>query len=235
MTKKTAAQCSSLVPYLRTSTDDQKLGIEAQQETTARIARDRRFAIARTFIEHESGGDNDRPELVKAMHHARRVGAALLVAKLDRLSRDATFLMTLYDGNVPIIFGDMPEIDGSAASRFMVQSMANVAEFERRRIGERTREALQALKARGVKLGTPANLTAEARARGVQVASARRTARAIAEMSDVAPIIRKLRMDGGTLQAIADHLNAEGYVARQGSAWSTTQVLRILRRSKGNA
>ena len=84
-----------------------------------------------------------RPELDKALRHARRIGAALVVAKLDRLARDSTFLMQLYDGDVALIFGDLAEIDGSAASRLMVQMMANIAEFERRRIGERTKEALR--------------------------------------------------------------------------------------------
>lgn len=221
-----------LVPYRRTSTDDQRLGIDAQDTTIRRIATERGCVIVRTFTEHESGANNERPELDKAMRHARRVGAAILVAKLDRLARDAGFLMKLYDSGIPIIFGDLPEVDGSAASRFIVQTMANVAEFERRRISERTREALAELKAKGVKLGTPANLTAEARIRGVKTAAANRTAKALEEMADVVPIVRDLRADGGTLQAIADHLNAEGYVTRQGGAWATTQVLRILRRSE---
>ena len=157
-----ATRCT-IVGYLRTSTADQLVGIDAQQTTVRRIAGDRGGAIVRTYVEHESGGRNDRPELDRAIRHARRVGAVLVVAKLDRLARDSGFLMRLYDGNVPILFGDLPEIDGSAASRFMVQVMASMAEFERRRIGERTREAMAELKARGVAFGTPANLD---RARG---------------------------------------------------------------------
>jgi hypothetical protein len=85
----------------------------------------------------------------KAIRHARRVGAALLVAKLVQLARDSQFLIKVYGGDVPIIFGDLPEIDGSAASRMFVQVMASVAEFERRRIGERTKEVLAALKGKG--------------------------------------------------------------------------------------
>lgn len=105
----------------------------------------------------------------------RRIGAYLVVAKLDRLARDSAFLMTIYDGQVPVIFGDLPEVDGSAASRLMVQMMANIAEFERRRIGERTKEALAVLKARGVKLGTPRNLTRDARLKGARNAAVERT------------------------------------------------------------
>ena len=133
----TKSRRAVIVGYLRTSTDDQLLGIDAQRETLERFASDRGCEIVRTFTEHESGANNDRPELDKAVNHARRVGAMLVVAKLDRLARDSGFLMELYDGSVPIAFGDLPEIDGSAASRLMVQMMANMAEFERRRTGEK--------------------------------------------------------------------------------------------------
>ena len=172
------AKTSQMVGYRRTSTDDQMLGIDAQDATLQRIANDRGCTLARVFTEHESGGNNERVELDKAMRHAKRIGAALVVAKLDRLARDSAFLMRLYDGGVPIIFGDLPEVDGSAASRMIIQVMSSVAEFERRRIGERTSEALQALKARGVKLGTPANLRHNDRLKGSRIAAANRTARA---------------------------------------------------------
>jgi DNA invertase Pin-like site-specific DNA recombinase len=168
--------------------------------------------------------------LDKAIKHARRVGALLVVAKLDRLARDSSFLMRVYDGDVPIMFGDIPEIDGSAASRLLVQMMANIAEFERRRIGERTREALAALKARGVKLGKPENLTREAQLKGSAAAATRRTIKAVEDMADVAPIAERLRAEGLPLQAIADHLNAEGYATRKGGEWSRVQVKRVLDR-----
>jgi DNA invertase Pin-like site-specific DNA recombinase len=221
---------TKIIGYYRTSTDDQRLGIEAQQATLARIAAERGCEIVRTFVEHESGGDNTRVELDKAMRHARRIAATLVVAKLDRLSRDSNFLMKLYDGDVPLIFGDLPEIDGSAASRFMVQVMANMAEFERRRIGERTKEALAELKKKGVKLGTPANLTQEARLKGAKASARKRVARAIDEQSDIAEVAVKLRADGQSLRQIAAHLNEEGYVSRKGASWAPTQVWRILKR-----
>jgi hypothetical protein len=91
--------------------------------------------------------------------HARRVGAILLVGKLDRLARDSALLMRVYDGDARIMFGDLPQVDESAAGRLLVQMMANIPEFERQRIGERTREALAALKARGMTVGKPENLT----------------------------------------------------------------------------
>ncbi len=221
---------SKIVAYLRTSTDDQRLGIDAQQATLGRIAADRDCEIVRTFVEHESGGDNARPELDKAIRHARRINAFLVVAKLDRLSRDASFLMHLYDGDVPLIFGDLPEIDGSAASRLMVQMMANIAEFERRRIGERTREALAELKAKGRKLGTPANLLPEHRRKGAAEAARRRVARAVDEMADIAAIIGPMHAEGRSSRQIAAFLNDEGYVTRKGASWTPTQVLRVLGR-----
>jgi len=224
-------QRTEIVAYKRTSTDDQRLGIQAQEEKLQQIARDRGARIVKTFTEHESGGDNERPELDKAIRHARRVGAMVVVAKLDRLARDSQFLLKLYNGNVPIVFGDLPEVDGSAASRLIVQMMANIAEFERRRIGERTKEALAMLKAKGVKLGTPANLHQAGRLKGALKAAKNRTAKAVDEMADVAETAAKMRAEGVSLAAIAASLNADGGVTRRGSSWSATQVKRVLNRA----
>jgi DNA invertase Pin-like site-specific DNA recombinase len=222
-----------IVAYLRTSTDDQRLGIEAQQATLGRIAGERGYTTIRTYTEHESGGNSERPELDKAIRHARRIGATVVVAKLDRLARDSAFLMRLFDGNVPLVFGDLPEVDGSAAGRLMVQMMANIAEFERRRIGERTREALAALKAQGKKLGTPANLTDASRRKGTARSAVRQRALAVEEMSDIAELVTPMRDAGQSLRQICAHLNGEGYVTRKGSHWTPTQVLRVLRRAAG--
>ena len=219
-----------MVPYYRTSTDDQKLGIDAQQATASRIAHDRGCVIVKTFTEHESGGFNDRPELDKAIRYARRIGAIVVVAKLDRLARDSTFLMKLYDGDVPILFGDLPEVDGSAAGRLMIQMMANMAEFERRRMGERMKDALAALKANGVKLGTPANLTNEHRLKGARIAGQRSKAKAIEHCKDIAEIALPMRQAGATFAKIAQHLNANEYVSPKGKAWTPTAVLRVLAR-----
>jgi DNA invertase Pin-like site-specific DNA recombinase len=223
------------IPYYRTSTDDQLLGIDAQHETVLRIAGQKGLKVARDWTEHESGGNNDRPALDQALRYAKRTGATIIVAKLDRLARDSQFLMKLYDGNVPIIFGDLPEVDGSAAGRLMIQMMANFSEFERRRIGERTKEALAILKGRGVKLGASRpecqNLTDADRKRGSEVAAKTRTAQAIEEMADVAEIAVKMRGEGGTLQSIADHLNAERIPSRKGAAWNPMMVKRVVDRA----
>jgi DNA invertase Pin-like site-specific DNA recombinase len=239
-----------IVGYVRTSTDDQLLGIDAQEDRLRDIARRNAYDVDQVFVEHESGGDNDRPELDKALRHARRIKAHLVVAKLDRLARDQTFLMKLVDGNVPIIFGDLENLDVSTPEgRMMLQVFGTFAEFERRRIGSRTREALRILKARGIPLGASnpkcRNLTPEARARGVVAAARNRTARAIEEQSDVAAIAAELRAEGLSLRKIAAHLNAEGYPTRDGSVptldpktgrtkggWSAVQVKRVLDRAR---
>jgi DNA invertase Pin-like site-specific DNA recombinase len=239
---------TKIVGYLRTSTDDQLLGIDAQEHRLRDIARRNTCDIDHVFIEHESGGNNERPELDKALRHARRIRASLVVAKLDRLARDQQFLMRLVDGNVPIIFGDLEDLDiTTPEGRMMLQVFGVFAEFERRRIGSRTREALRILKSRGVPLGASnpkcRNLSPDARARGSRSAARARTARAIEEQSDVAAIAAEKRAEGLSLRKIAAHLNAEGYPTRNGSVldrdagkggWSAAQVKRILDRA-GNA
>jgi DNA invertase Pin-like site-specific DNA recombinase len=220
-----------IVPYLRTSTDDQKLGIDAQRDTIQRIAWQRKADIVRAFTEHESGGNNERPELDKAIRHARRIGGIVCVAKLDRLARNASFLMRLYDGNVPLIFGDLPEIDGSAASRMMVQVMAAVAEFERRRTGERMKDWWKQRKALKLPAGCPRNMTSEGRVMGAKNAAIARTEKAIEEMADIAEIAVQMRARH-SLAEIAAHLNQEGYVTRKGASWHPIQVKRVLDRIK---
>jgi DNA invertase Pin-like site-specific DNA recombinase len=223
---------TELVGYLRTSTQDQLLGIDAQRERVELIARHRRCHVARWFTEHESGGDNTRPELDKAMRHARRIRAIVCVAKLDRLARDQSFLMRLYDGKVPIIFGDLPELSFSAADRMMVQMVASFAEFELNRMKERMREWHRQRKARGLPSGVPENLTQDGRLRGTMNAALKRTADAIEEMSDIAEIAAVKITEGWTLAQIADHLNAEGYPTRRGKSWHPIQVKRVLDRIK---
>jgi DNA invertase Pin-like site-specific DNA recombinase len=250
-----------IVPYYRTSTKDQHLGIDAQHATLDRIAGQRGCRLLRAFTEHESGGNCERVELDRAIKYARRAGAILGVGKLDRLARDSQFLMKLVDSDVPILFGDLPEVDGSAASRLMVQTMANFAEFERRRIGERIKEALAAYKAnkrlskatlRDYPNGVPAEiveatagklgaslpkcrkLTADQRVKGALNSAKASRAKAIEQMSDIAGTASKLRSAGLTLQAIADRLNEAGESTRKGSAWNAVQVKRVLDRLKPN-
>lgn len=140
------------IVYLRVSTDRQGrsgLGLEAQQEAVQRYVSAKGGAIVYPpYVEIESGKRNDRPELAKALKQCRLTGATLIVAKLDRLSRNAAFLMTLRDSGVAFIAADLPE-----ANTMTVGIMALVAQHEREAISARTRAALAAAKARGKALG----------------------------------------------------------------------------------
>jgi len=148
-----AAPNPKLVAYERVSTARQGrsgLGLEAQRRAIDDYAEAKGATILARFTEVESGRKNDRPELEKALGLAKLTGATLIIAKLDRLSRNAAFLLTLRDSGVRFLACDMPE-----ANDLTVGIMALVAQQEREAISRRTREALAAAKARGVKLGTP--------------------------------------------------------------------------------
>lgn len=138
------------VTYLRVSTERQGqsgLGLEAQRAAVAAHVLGRGEVVAE-FVEVESGKRADRPELARALAEAKRAGAVLLIAKLDRLARNVAFIANLLESGVEVTAADMPE-----ANRFVLHIMAAVAEQEGRAISERTKAALAAAKARGVKLG----------------------------------------------------------------------------------
>lgn len=126
------------------------MGLEAQRKTIEDFAASRGAEVLARFTEVESGRKADRPELAKALHLAKVTGATLVIAKLDRLSRNAAFLLALRDSGVRFVAVDMPE-----ANDLTVGIMALVAQAEREAISRRTREALAVARARGVKLGNP--------------------------------------------------------------------------------
>ncbi len=141
------------VPYYRVSTSGQArsgLGFDAQRAAVAQYCSGRDCNIVGEFTEVESGKLNTRPELAKALHLAKVTGATLVVAKLDRLSRNVAFLAALQDSGARFIAADMPE-----ANELTVHIMAAVAQAERKAISRRTKEALAAAKVRGAKLGNP--------------------------------------------------------------------------------
>src|SRR5690606_4744880 len=151
-------------------------------------------------------------------------GATLVVAKLDRLARNAAFLLSLRDAGVNFICADMPE-----ANRMTVGILAVVAEEEARRISDRTKDALAAAKARGVTLGNTANLSHSARVEGARIASERRQANAMGRAHVLAPIVEEIRAGGATsLRQIAHELNRRGIRASRGGEWSAAQVRRLL-------
>ena len=142
------------IPYYRVSTKRQGqsgLGLEAQRVDVSKLIVERDGCEIAHYIEIETGKNPDRPELAKAVAHAKLANATLVVAKLDRLARNVAFTAALMESGVPFICCDCKE-----ANRFTIHILAAVAEEEARKISERTKKALAAAKARGVKLGSQA-------------------------------------------------------------------------------
>jgi DNA invertase Pin-like site-specific DNA recombinase len=232
-TKLNTKRYTQIIPYLRTSTNDQRLGIDAQRTTVEAIAREKNCVIVEWYIEHESGKKTLRPELTNAIRHARGIGALLVVAKLDRLARNKQFLDHLYDGDVPIYFGDLPDVDGGPNSRMLVGFMATMAQWERERIAQRTSEALAELKAQGKVLGKPANFTQQGRIEGSRNSAMKSIEKAVKHYEDVERLVMRLHAKGNKLRQIADELNSRKIKAHRGGKWFPSQVFRVLNRSKG--
>jgi len=220
-----------LVSYCRVSTARQGesgLGIEAQQAKVRQMAAERSGEVIAEYVEEESGRKTDRPKLAAALAEARKRGAVLVVAKLDRLARDAEFVLKLSreaerNGMAGIWFADLPEIDSAtAAGRMVLSVMASVAEFEARRIAERTREALAAAKARGRKLGGTRPGTLRENAASKAAAAGRSEA--------LRPILAAMAAQGASLRAMAGALAAAGTRTAAGQPLSPTQVRRHLER-----
>ena len=217
-----------LVAYERVSTARQGrsgLGLEAQRSAIDAFAGSRGAEVFARFTEVESGRKNDRPELKKALDLARLTGATLVIAKLDRLSRNAAFLLTLQASGVRFLACDMPE-----ANDLTVGIMALVAQQEREAISRRTKEALAAAKARGVTLGNPNGAAALKRAgkggvalRGAVAANADDFARSLGL------VIAEIRTAGQTsLRAIAAELNDRGIETRRKGAWHVSSLRNLL-------
>jgi DNA invertase Pin-like site-specific DNA recombinase len=216
-----------LVAYYRVSTQAQGrsgLGLEAQRKAVKEYLIGGRCRLIAEHVEVESGKQNDRPELAKALAACRVHGATLVVARIDRLSRNAAFLLTLRDAGVDFVAVDLPD-----ANRMTVGIMAVVAEYEREAISTRTKAALGAARSRGVQLGNPAHLNHSARRLGTVASAKVRRARATQRASDLAPIVAELRQSGAsTLRALAHGLNDRGIPATRGGIWTAAQVHRLL-------
>lgn len=213
------------ISYVRVSTDKQGksgLGLEAQQEAITAFVRGDDNIIA-TFVEVESGRKSARPQLSAALDKCRQTGATLLIAKLDRLARDVAFISGLMKSDVRFLACDMPTADP-----FRLHLEAAIAEEEARKISSRTKAALAAAKARGVRLGgfrgrSPSN---EDRARS----AAARAATARQRANTLRPILDELRAAGATtLRALAQGLNSRSIPAPRGGKWNPVQVLRVIR------
>ena len=215
------------VSYLRVSTDKQGrsgLGLEAQRAAVAGFLNGGRWELVAEFVEIETGKRADRPVLAQALATCRLHRAVLVIAKLDRLARDAHFLLGLEKAGVEFVAADMP-----SANRLTVGIMAMVAEEERRMISARTKAALAAAKARGVRLGNPANL--KNRAVGSARGNAAKAAGADARAADILPVINGIRAAGVTsANGIARALNERGIPTARGGRWQAVQVQRVLER-----
>ena len=220
---------AAVVAYYRVSTERQGrsgLGLNAQQERCAAFASQQGCQIAQAFTEVETGKGSDaldrRPQLAQALAVAKRLRCPVLVAKLDRLSRDVHFIAGLMAQRVPFLVAELgPDVDP-----FMLHIYAALAEKERRMISERTRAALAVRKGQGARLGNRTNL-AEAQALGTARTAA--AARRFAE--NVAPIIQDVRASGVvSLRAVAVALNACGVRTARGGRWAATQVGAVLAR-----
>jgi DNA invertase Pin-like site-specific DNA recombinase len=219
-----------IIAYERVSTARQGrsgLGLEAQRAAIDAYAASRGARVLARFTEIESGSRNDRPELERALTLARLTGATLVIAKLDRLSRDAAFLLALQSSGVSFVACDMPE-----ANDLTVGIMALVAQQEREAISRRTREALAAAKARGVRLGNPNGAAALKRAgQGGTALQAMVAANADAFARSLAPVVAEIRSEGHvTLRAIAEALEARGIATRRGGRWQVSTVRNLLAR-----
>lgn len=222
------------VAYYRVSTAKQGisgLGLDAQKQTVAEFLNGGSWELIAEFTEVESGRRADRPELEKAIAHCRLMGATLIVANVSRLTRSPDFMARMVEAGVEVRFCDLPQIEGPAG-RFMLRQMLAVAELEAGLIAERTRKALAAAKARGVKLGGDRGNIADIAEQGAAASRAVRTAKANQRAADIAPVIAEIRDSGSTsLRAIADELNARGIRTARGKPWSATQVARVIERA----
>lgn len=223
---------SKIVVYFRVSTDKQErsgLGIEGQKEAVKQYAKRTGCEIIARYTETESGKNSDRPQFAKAVAHARRSRATLVVAKLDRLARNLAFLDTLQRSRLNFV-----ALDCEHANKAMLQMMMVMAEWEVDQISARTRAALAARRERGLPLGAEnpncRNMTKAAMARGRKIgAEANRTAADDAYADIIYDMV--VWRETHTLDAIADRLNSEGHTTRTGRDWTAGTVANVLRRS----
>ena len=223
------------IAYYRVSTKRQGLsglGLEAQLTAVSQLVATRAGTVVASYQEIEKGKRKDRPELLKALAHARRSKAILVIAKLDRLARNVNFISTLMEMGVPFTCCDMPE-----ANEFTLHIIAAVAEHEYKMTSQRTRAALASRKARGLPIGAQhpkckSIMDIEgAWGKGQQLGSRSNAVKARELVKDLVPIMQSLRAAGETLQKIADRLNALGQTTRGKRPWNHVQVKRTLDRA----
>lgn len=212
------------VSYFRVSTARQGasgLGLDAQRVAVDTYLNGGNWSVLASFTEIESGKRSDRAELAKALTMCRLTGATLVIAKLDRLARDAHFLLGLQASGVEFVAADNPH-----ANRLTVGILALVAEQEGRAISERTKAALAAAKARGTVLGGWRGGPVVDHTAG----NAAVVAQADAFASTVRPMVLKMFGEGLSLRAIAERLTAQGIRTARGGAWGASNVRNLIAR-----
>ena len=213
------------IAYFRVSTQQQGrsgLGLEAQRQAVRTFLKGQ-GTLLQEFTEVESGKRNNRPQLNAAIAQAQQTGATLLIAKLDRLSRNAGFIFALRDSGVKFVAADMPD-----ANHLTVGILAVIADHERQAISDRTKAALSALKVRGVQLGSPGNLTPAAREKAT--ATLRHNAYHHPQNKRAGAYALSLHQQGKTLSGIATELNTHGFTTRRGKRFHAVQVKRLIER-----
>ncbi len=212
-----------MVFYLRVSTVKQGAdgnGIQHQMTVVNRYAEANGGEIVGQFIEVESGGktDSERPQLAAALEKCKKENAVLVCSKIDRLSRNAEFLLRLMNSKVEFVCCDIPNCD-----RFTISLFAILAEKEKNMISERTKNALKMVKARGIKLGSPnPELSVTKMNEGARKGR-------IEFKNRIIPIINEIKSTGiETLQGVADCLNRRGISTRNGKQWYPTQIRNLL-------
>ena len=212
-----------MVFYLRVSTVKQGAdgnGIQHQMTVVNRYAEANGGEIVGQFIEVESGGktDSERPQLAAALEKCKKLNAVLVCSKIDRLSRNAEFLLRLMNSRVEFVCCDIPNCD-----RFTISLFAILAEKEKNMISERTKNALKMVKARGIKLGNP-----NPELSVIKMNEGARKGR-IDFKNKILPIINEIKSTGiKTLQGVADCLNRRGLSTRNGKQWYPTQIRNLL-------
>lgn len=229
------------VSYLRVSTDKQGksgLGLEAQREAVERFLNGGNWELVKEYVEVESGKDDRRPKLAAALAHAKALKARLIVAKLDRLSRDVAFIATLQNSAVKFVVADNPE-----ANELTIHILAAVAQHERKMIGDRTRAALAVARERvkrngqknhpGVKrLGNPLGAKAFGQRRSSNKAAvAAVQAKALEHAASLQAVVDDIREAGiNSVRRITEELNRRAVPAPRGTIWHKSAVERLLAR-----
>ena len=219
------------------------MGVEAQREAVVRYLNRGQWTLSAEYMETESGRRSDRPKLAAALSHAKAIGAKLVFAKLDRLTRNVDLLRSLVASGVDLVFCDLPSVPPGPMGRFLLTQMAAVAELEAGLIGERTKNALAAARKRIARtgqrgrpdikrLGNPNGARA---LKGKQVGNAGAVAKlkdtAVQRAGDLKAIVDDIKRSGiTTVRGIAEELHVRGIRAPRGDMWHPTAVSRLLSR-----